>query len=373
MISIEAYNDAIVSVKDKEKSEDLSHKSHKICIVTHKYSNTKTPTARFELDGVLVTRNNHLIIGYKCMTCNVINEITLNLYMRKINKGVKRCDACKNQEDAKCKAQSLFMSGKKLTTEESLTLITEKEPKWSEKSLGLRIEESTTSFEEEDDDFKRCYFLVHLTSEEFTLQKSKIVSIGNDKLCDLSGWIYTPHYKIGNQTKYTPMLYNLASNSLEKPSYIKWKCETCESMFVNRNIETQKNRIKIMCGDCGFSNRTFKMKSQKTPWGKITYQSQYEKRFIDWCIEKEIEITNGPAIEYTWKEKAHKYKVDFQIPKLKMLVELKDNHVWHKMHIESGKWGAKETIAKSWCEENGWQYKLVFPKTMSSFKEQLTS
>ena len=279
MTSIDIYDKAIVSVKDKEKSTDLSDKPRKICVITHKYSNTKTPTARFELDGVLVTRNNHLIIGYKCIKCNVINEITLNLYLRKVNKGSTRCDACKNQEDAKCAAHSLFMSERSATTEVSI-----KEPKWFEKSLNVRLEESVSSFEKEDDDFKHRYYLAHLTSDEFELQKSKIISIGNDKLCDLSGWFYTPHYKIGNQSKYTPMLYNLELLILEKPSYIKWKCETCESIFINRDIEKQKNRIKILCGDCGFSNRIFKIKSMKTPWGKITYQSQYEKRFIDWCV-----------------------------------------------------------------------------------------
>jgi hypothetical protein len=370
MTSIDIYNDAIVSVKDKIKSVDLSDKPRKLLFMTHVYSNTKMPTARFEIDGVLITRNNNLVVQYKCLTCSVINQITLNLYLRKVNKGKTRCDACKNQEEEKCKAHSLLMTDNKLVSEGTLSII-KKRVKWSDKTLSERIEESLAAFEKEDDDFKCKYFLIHYTSEEFALQKSKIISIGNDKICDLSEWSYIPCYKIGNQTKYTPMLFNLGSNSLEKPSYVKWKCETCDSLFINRDLEIQKNRIKILCGDCGFSNRIFKIKSMKTPWGKIQYQSQYEKRFIDWCVEKNIEISNGPEIGYTWKEKSHKYKVDFQIPSQKFLVELKDNHVWHKLQIDNGKWGAKETIAKLWCEENDWQFKLVFPKTMSTFKNKL--
>ena len=108
-----------------------------------------------------------------------------------------------------------------------------------------------------------------------------------------------------------------------------------------------------------------------SPWGKINYQDQYEKRFIDWCVENGVQILNGPTIEYEWKEIPRKYKVDFELPAYKKLVELKDNHIWHKMQVESGKWGAKETIAKKWCEEKGWEYRIVFPKTMSSWKEEL--
>jgi hypothetical protein len=369
MTSIEHYSDAIISVKDKATSEDLSTKARKLYLMTHMYSNTKIPTARFELSGELIKKNNNLVIGYKCLTCDVINEITLNLYLRKVNKGITRCDACKNQEEEKCNAQRLLMLGNKVATGEPVSI--DSTIKWCDKPLSVRLEESTVEFESEDTDFKSRYFLTHLSEDEFALVKSKIVSIGNGKISDLSGWTYIPHYKVGNQTKYTPMLYNLATNSLIKPTYISWKCETCESLFVNRDIERQKNRIKIMCGECGFSNRTFKVKSLKTPWGKINYQSQYEKRFIDWCVDNEIEISNGPSIEYEWKEHLHKYKVDFQIPSLKLLVELKDNHVWHKIQVESGKWGAKESIAKLWCEENDWEYLIVFPKTMSSFKEEL--
>jgi transcription elongation factor Elf1/DNA-directed RNA polymerase subunit RPC12/RpoP len=366
---MDVYNDAIVSVKDKKTLENLSHIPRNLCLISHMYSNTKIPTIRFELNGKLISRNNALIVGYKCMTCSVINEITLNLYLRKANKHTVRCDACKNQEEDKRKAQSIMMTENKIAVGESIATVSEK--KWSEKSLSERLDESYANFEKEDDVFKMRYFLQHLTLEEYGLLQSKIISIGHDKITDLSEWTYIPHYKIGNQTKYTPMLYNCASNAVVKPNYIKWNCEVCESMFVSKELDKQKNRIKLLCADCGFSNKTFKIKSFKTPWGKINYQSQYEKRFIDWCIENKIEISNGPVIEYDWKDTLHKYKVDFQCPTLKLLVELKDNHIWHKRQIESGKWNAKETITKYWCETKDWQYKLVFPRTMSSFKSEL--
>jgi len=106
-------------------------------------------------------------------------------------------------------------------------------------------------------------------------------------------------------------------------------------------------------------------------WGKIRYQSQQEFRFINWCIDNRVRIINGPDIKYEWNSKTHKYRVDFQIPDYKILVEIKDNHIWHKIQIENGKWGAKEESAKQWCEENGWTYDIIFPKTLSLWKEKL--
>ena len=343
MTTLDTYNDAIVSVKDKVKDEDMTHFPRKVLKIAHMYSNTKVPTARFELNGALITRNNNLVVGYKCLRCDVINEITLNLYMRKVNKNIIGCDACKNAEESKRLTQSSFMTSKYSSASSKDKV---EKVKWSDKSLSDRITESQACFESEDNDFKTKYLNIHLTVDDFERVKSKIVSIGNGKLKDLTGWIYIPYYKIGNQTKYTPMIYNHTSNALMKPSYIEWVCECCESKFVNRDMEKQKNRIKIICPDCSFSNVTFKVKSMKTPWGKILYQSQYEKRFIDWCVENNVEIQNGPSIGYTWNEIQHKYRVDFQLPTYNKLIELKDNHIWHKMQIDSGKWGAKETIAR---------------------------
>jgi hypothetical protein len=65
------------------------------------------------------------------------------------------------------------------------------------------------------------------------------------------------------------------------------------------------------------------------------------------------------------------YRVDFQIPEYKRLVEIKDNHVWHKIQIENGKWGAKEECAKKWCDDNGWKYDIIFPKNNTAWKKNI--
>lgn len=363
MSSLIQYNDAIVSVRDKEKNVDLSSQPHTIDLLTHMYSNTKKPVPRFTLNNTVIKRNNSLLVGYMCLNCAVLNEITLNLYLRKVNKGIRCCDACKNLNDIKRAEHTAYMKGERI--------VEQKEVLWSEKSLKQRLDESTAEFDAKDDDFKTSYFLKHFTLQEFERVNSKIITLGQGKIKDLTNWTYFPTYKIGNQTQFTPMMLNVNTNTIEKPLYIEWKCEVCETNFINRDLEVQKNRLRILCAECSFCNRTFKVKSFTTPWGKIIYQSQQELHLIKWCISNMISIMNGPTIEYNWNGKQHKYKVDFQLPDYKFLLEIKDNHVWHKKQVESGKWGAKENCAKHWCEEKGWKYEMIFPTTLSAWKEQI--
>jgi len=363
MTELKNYVDAIITVKDKLNDADYTDDPREISMTSHMYSNTKKPVPRFKLNNEIVKRNNSIIIGYKCLHCSIVNHITLNLFLRKITKKIHCCDACKNLDDRKRSEHTSYMLGERVPPS--------KDGKWSEKSLIERIVDSKEYYAREDDDFKREYMLKHFNVDEFQRVQYTIISVGNGKIKDLTDWEYLPYYKIGNQSKYTPMLVNSKLNTIEKPLYIEWKCEVCENSFTNRDLEVQKNRLKILCADCGFSNRTFKVKSLKTPWGKITYQSQQEYRFIHWCIENDFQIENGPTIEYEWNSKHHKYKVDFMIPTYRRLVEIKDNHIWHTRQIENGKWSQKEDIAKKWCSINKYEYDLVFPKNLSLWKENI--
>jgi hypothetical protein len=56
------------------------------------------------------------------------------------------------------------------------------------------------------------------------------------------------------------------------------------------------------------------------------------------------------------------------------LVEIKDNHVWHKNQVANGKWGAKEQAAKEFVVMNPDLYKefvIIYPKTYMNFIKKL--
>ena len=104
---------------------------------------------------------------------------------------------------------------------------------------------------------------------------------------------------------------------------------------------------------------------------KIKYQSNPEYRFINWCEENDILIKNGPRISYIFNSKLSTYVVDFELPEYNKLIEIKDNHIWHKLQVESGKWGKKELAANNWCKDHGYTYEMIFPKTYSNFKHNI--
>jgi hypothetical protein len=339
--------------------------------ITAKYSNTKTPIFKIIINDIPISRNNNYYINYKCPSCSSIQEITLNLFCRRLNNNSSTCPLCKNNDEYKKQVHSEFMK-------QNFTNISKKEYTAKKKLKEMTFEEklklSNKEFINEDDDYKQKYFLHHLSFEEFDRIKTKIVGISNNKIngTELDKWMYYPHFKIGNQTKYNPILYNIETNVIEKPLYISYNCEGCDNIFTNRDLEVQKNKIKIYCQDCLLSNKIFKIRHIRLKNGnKIKYQSNPEKKFIEWCEEEDILIQNGPAISYNCNDKKSKYYVDFELPELKMLIEIKDNHIWHKMQIKNGKWGKKELAAIEWSKFNNYKYEIIYPKTLSKIKEMI--
>ena len=94
------------------------------------------------------------------------------------------------------------------------------------------------------------------------------------------------------------------------------------------------------------------------------YQSKFELKFIRYCNEHKIDITNGPKVAYRMNNKNCTYKVDFAIPKIKTLIEIKDNHIWHREQVTSGKWGEKIKGVDNYIITSSMysNFKVIFPK-----------
>lgn len=367
-----AYFQRIVSIRDKQTNNAIDLTACSIQKISSTYSNTKTPIFKLLINTKPISRNNTFVVLYSCLTCESQHEITLNLFMRKVNKDIKRCDSCKNVDEEKCKLQSQFMK-ENITTIRNGDYI-KQTSKVKNNTLEQHLQKSQTDWENEDVNFKEQYFLYHLDNNDFTRILPKIVSVGNDKVQELTNWYYYPTYRIYNQTKYTPMLIHKTEQRTEKPQYIKFKCDNCECMYTHRDLEIVKNHYKLFCQQCSLSNRIFKLRNMKTKHGEtILWQSLPEKRFIQWCEEHNIRIKNGPILDYPFQNKVHKYRVDFELPDKRILVEIKDNHCWHKEQVKSGKFQAKEAVANTWCHENKYQYHIVFPKTIQEFKHSILS
>jgi hypothetical protein len=149
------------------------------------------------------------------------------------------------------------------------------------------------------------------------------------------------------------------------------KCDNCEKTWRCKSLEGFKNCYKILCPDCKLCNRTFKIRPIKNINNQIiTYQSKLELKFVEWCASNNLVVTNGPNIDYSFNNKHHKYRVDFQIKDI--LIEIKDFHIWHKNQVESGLWDIKIKAVDKYIIENGLRkYFFITPNNWKQMVKEI--
>lgn len=353
---------SIISIRD---NNDTQFNNYNLVYEAHKYSNTKVPIYKISIDNKTISRNNKYYIKYCCPDCNSVSEITLNLFVRKINKNIKKCSLCREYDADNRISHSNFMknNGKEIFA----GTYTIKKPETID-----RLEKSKIKWNETDDFFKDKYSKYYLNQIEFDNIKNKIISIQNDKIKSLDGWEYLEHIYINNQTRFNPFLYNKSENRYEKPLYIKLVCENCDEEFVMKDLHNLKNITKIMCKTCKFTNNIFKIRYTKNINNdKVRYQSKQELRFIEWCNENKIVVINGPVIEYLINDKHRKYYVDFELPEFNIILEMKDNHCWHKKQVNNGIFDQKNKYAEEYASKNNKNFIVIFNKDINSFKNSI--
>ena len=289
---------------------------------------------------VSIKKHNNLMCEYECMNCKRLNIVTLNNVSRKFKKNIFNCATCKEYEG-----------------------LAIKDTKQIKVNLLSRLQTNQLEFENEDDDFKKMYFRKHLTIEEFERIRERITSFQHDKFDTLSNFVYFPCVKIPNQTQYNPYLYDKTRDVLEKIIYIHFKCECCECVFFNRDLYIQKNKLKLLCNECNFTNNVFNIRSSVNFNNeKLVYKSKVEKKLIDFCNNNGIIITNGPYSLNGLK----KYKVDFHLPSLNVLIMMCKND---KQQLCNGKLNNNELLkhyneiimisSKSFVEKTNYILKLT--------------
>lgn len=321
----------------------------------NKYSSSIVDTIRIKNNEDILPIKD-MLVKYKCPTCESEHTILLKKFLYK---NTTKCRKC-SEDFEKRKNQSNYLTKSFADFGKIVKMNIDK----IEISIEDIINNSLFEFKNETKDFKDRYFIKVPTIEEFNLIKNKIKidNINMDKI------IYYPYIKTNHSHKYSPkILYN---NKFYLLYNIKYKCESCELEFNGRDIKKRCNQYKILCRKCTMCNKTFKIRHTKNIKGDIIrYQSSPEIDLINFCKTNSILIENGPSIDYIFNNKKHKYYVDFKIKNI--LIEIKDNHIWHRNEIESGKWKCKEKAALEYCEENDLVYKLIMKEDVVSIKNYI--
>ena len=348
----------------KKDDCDISILSIKLEFSTNKYSSKKNSIYHIVLNDKHLSKHDKFYFKYKCVTCQMEHLIATTQMLRKINKGSIQCNLCKNNDTLKTMKQSEFMLNNKINTKTDSLVQTIKAPIIPPKSLIDLKNESINMFEKYDDDFKNNYFSFHLTVDDYTRISKNIKSFHNGKyIMGSDSMEYWPIYKTNNQMNFTTMLYHKEHNTIFKAHQPIMICDNCNKEWRAKSIERFKNCLKIMCKDCSFVSKTFKIiRFQNCNNELVLYQSKLELKFINWCNNNNILVVNGPTIPYIFENKDRKYKVDFMINS-KVLIEIKDNHIWHINDMKSGKWQAKEEAVNNMIKNGIYtKYYMITPK-----------
>jgi predicted nuclease of predicted toxin-antitoxin system len=240
-------------------------------------------------------------------------------------------------------------------------------------SLKEQKEESDRLFEEYDDDFKDTYYSYHLTNEDYKRISKNIISLQNGKykIEDLEYWAV---FKTNNHMLFSSVFYDYANNLVIKANQPILRCDNCNNDWRAKTLEKYKNSHKILCSSCTLCNKTYKIRTTKNCINDIIlYQSKLELNFINWCNNNSIIVKNGPVISYIFQDIKRNYKVDFMINDL--LIEIKDNHIWSRNDIKSGKNDAKINAVKEAIQNGDYkEYYLITPdiwvNTLKTIKQK---
>lgn len=342
--------DNIIEITD-ENNNILKDPDILLDFSCNKYSSKKNSIYHITLNGKHLSKKNNHRIKYKCCSCENIHIIGVTQFLRKVNKCSYRCNLCCNKDDVKrqnhrCYFQNIETDNKNVVTQKSL--------------IDQKIE-SEKLFEEYDDDFKINYFRNHLTLEDYNRISSNVMGIqnGNIALANLEYW---PIFKTNNQMLFSGIFYDKVNDIIVRGNQPVMKCENCQNIWRAKQLHKFKNCHRILCNNCTLCNKTFKIRLMKNIINEpIIYQSQLELKFISWCANNNIILKNGPTILYMFENKQRKYRVDFQIGEI--LIEIKDNHIWHRNQVESGLWKAKELAIQQEIENKKYKYYyVIMPK-----------
>jgi hypothetical protein len=359
---------SIKEIKNKLTDEQIDINTLSIVYTAKKYSSTGEKIWRLKLANEELTKRHPYIITYDCLTCHKLSSVGLTQFFRKINSiEPEYCYLCRNTKEEKRVTHSLLMtnlySGNYTPKEKSI-----------KKTFKDLLLQSIEEFNKLEPIKQKTYNEKHLSIDEFNKIQPYIDSLCNGKIkgSQLKSLEFWPIFKCNNQMHFSSVFYDPNNDTIIKGNQPIIKCENCNILKRCKSIEQFKTAVRILCIECKLCRKIFKIRNIHNIINEqVIYQSKPEFRFVTWCNNNNILVKNGPYIAYTFNNKEHIYRIDFTLPVLQIHIEIKDNHIWHKQQVESGKWEAKMKAVDEYIHKSGEKYLLLFPSNLDVYINQI--
>jgi len=284
---------------DKKSGDDLDLSN--VRIEKRQDHEKKPPIYRFIHNDDVYNRRNHVMLKYKCFTCDRPNMCALNNVMNRINKGYKWCNVCNDFLDS------------------------------PEEVMRDKITDDVNEFNLMPEEFKQRYWSRYLTQEEFDQFRPYILSIGKGRIKNVGNYEYIECATMNEgRHNFMPYLYDPVNDVIERIGDVQLRCEQCGDEFVSKDFKRHKGRARMLCLACT-ANMPFCIK--KKPFENIAnetvhFKTRYEAKFLRFCNKHDMIVNDGPDITYPWLHHQLEYRIPYFIKKTGILVDIKDNHQW---------------------------------------------
>lgn len=339
---LKKLSNSVVQIFD-ENGNEIFFTKKEVKLHLFKYSSTHKEKVTLFIDDTPISSSKKYKITYRC-DCGALSTILLEKFVLKTKLTCKKC--VENEDKRRWHGEVI----RKIHRGESYV------KRNSTKQLRKY------DFNSESDSFKEEFYKNYLTIDEFIKCKQYIYSI-HDIVLGNKEVFFLEHENGVNFKKYRQMV--MIDGKKIPFQKIKLKCPLCGSIFsISRPIKERVKKNNFDCRSCFFNNKVFNRKKYEEG---LTYQSNFEFQFIELCKKHNIEIKDGIKVHYYFDNAKREYTTDFLLPNLGFVIELKDNHIWHKKQLESGRWEKKENAAITYCNQNNLKYIMLFPEDIDNF------
>lgn len=295
----------------------------------------------FRYNDVIIRRRNKFVISYFCVNCKRENILSLNNIVSKIDRNKSTCNSCQSilLQD--------FSSG-------------ETRNKPSVSPILDKMKNDEQDFFKMDKSFQDFYTKKTMSFAQFNLLKKNMKTFQNDKYIISENIIYFPYFRNNPSMKsFEPMFYDEIRDTIEKPLNIKFECNHCGYIFMNKNLNNYRNKPYILCKKCEVDFGPTKLKFIDVMGVLVSYKTKFQNKFLKNCIKNELNCLNGPKFEFTHNDILKQSHIDYFLPEKNIYVDIVGNKEFQSNNAPH----ARKSAIQCLVQQREAQYFQIHPKS----------